>query len=79
MKRFLFAIVLGILASTAFLSGAMAQETAKIEGPGPFTCHSPDGEMLEPKYAIIEGAYFNNLPADREDCHAAVDRGVALC
>ena len=81
MKRILFGLLLGVLMVPAIFSRAMAQEpeSAKIEGPGPFTCHSADGEMLEPKYAIIEGAYFNNLPADREDCYAAVDRGIALC
>ena len=79
MKRILPVVVLGVLMGSASIAVSEEPESAKIEGPGPFTCHSPDGEMLEPKYAIIEGAYFNNLPADREDCYAAVDRGIALC
>lgn len=81
MKQILFGLLFGILMIPAIFSGAMAEEpeSAKIEGPGPFTCHGPNGEFLEPKYAIIEGAYFNNLPADREDCYATIDRGIALC
>ena len=81
MKRILPVVVLGALVAPAGFSGAVAEEpeTAKIEGFHQFTCHSPDGEMLEPKYRHIEGIYFDNLPADREDCYAAVDHGIALC
>lgn len=79
MKRILSVAALGVLSSLAVVSGAVA-ESAKIEGAGPFTCHSADGDLLEPKYAFIGGygSYFN-LPEHREDCYAAVDRGIALC
>lgn len=78
VKRILSVAVLGVLSSLAGVSGAMA-ESARIKGFHEFTCHSADGDLLEPKYMTIAGVYFDNLPADREDCYAAVDRGIALC
>lgn len=77
MKRILSAVLLGVLTSPAFFSGAMAAE-ANI-GNFRFECGTPDGKRLKPKFGDIDGALFIDLPAQREDCIATIQRKIAVC
>ena len=77
MNRILSAVLLGVLTSPAFFSGAMAAE-ANI-GDFPFECRTPDGKRLKPKYGDIEGVFYTDVPAQREACRATVQRLIAQC
>ena len=69
----------GLLLATApaVFSPAQAAE-ARIEDFR-FECRTPDGKRLKPKSGDVEGAYFTDLPGQRDACLAAVDRKIALC
>ena len=77
MNRILSVVLLGVLTSPAFFSGAMAAE-ANI-GDFPFECRTPDGKRLKPKYGDIEGVFYTDIPAQREACRATVQRLIAQC
>ena len=77
MNRILSVVLLGVLTSPAFFSGAMAAE-ANI-GDFPFECRTPDGKRLKPKYGDIEGVFYTDVPAQREACRATVQRLIAQC
>ena len=62
-----------ILAPPGF-SAAWAAE-ARIEG-FMFECRAPDGKKLKPKFGDVDGTLFIDLPNQRGDCIATVDRGM---
>ena len=61
----------------ALFSPAPAAE-ARIEDFR-FECRTPDGKRLKPKFGDVDGAFFTDLPGQRDACHAAVDRKIATC
>ena len=77
MKRILFTMVLGALMVPATISGAKAAE-AQIESFKGFWCKA-NGKWLLPKFGNIFGILYTDLPAQREECHAAITRRIAVC
>ena len=73
MKRILSVGLLCIL----MVPGAQAAE-ARI-GDFKFECRTQDGKRLKPKHGDIDGAYFIDLPGQRDACLATVDRKIAWC
>ena len=65
-----------VLAPAGF-SAAWAAE-ARIEG-FEFECRAPDGKRLKPKFGDVDGTFFTDLPNQREDCIATVDRAIVEC
>ena len=65
-----------ILAPPGF-SAAWAAE-ARIEG-FMFECRAPDGKKLKPKFGDVDGTLFIDLPNQRGDCIATVDRAIVEC
>ena len=76
MKRFLSAVVLGALVAPV---SSPAQWEAEIGDFHRFECNTPDGKRLKPKFGNIDGVLYVDLPALREDCHAAVTRRISQC
>ena len=76
MKRILSVVVLGALMVPGF-SGALAAE-ARIDDFN-FECRAPDGKRLKPKHGDIDGVFFVDLPAQRQECLDSVDRRIAWC
>ena len=69
----------GLLLATAPAAFSPAQSAeARIEDFR-FECRTPDGKRLKPKLGDVEGAYFTDLPGQRDACLAAVDNKIALC
>ena len=65
------------LAATAGWSDTEAAE-AGITDFG-FNCTTPDGRKLKPKFGDVEGVFYTDIPAQREQCLEAVKRKIALC
>ena len=73
---FLLSALLLVMAP-AGSSPAQAAE-ARI-GDFRFECRTPDGKRLKPKHGDINGAFFVDLPAQRDACLDTVDRMMAWC
>ena len=76
MKRILPVVVLGALVAPV---SSPAQWEAEIGDFHRFECNTPDGKRLKPKFGNIDGVLYVDLPALREDCHAAVTRRISQC
>ena len=61
-----------------FLPLAALAAEADIEG-FEFECRFSDGTVLKPKFGDIEGVFYTDLPAQREQCLDAIKRKIALC
>ena len=44
-----------------------------------FGCETPEGRKRKPKFGNVDGVFYTNLPAQREQCLEAVKRKIALC
>ena len=69
----------GLLLATAPAVFSPTQAADARIGDFRFECRTPDGKRLKPKFGDVEGAYFTDLPGQRDACLAAVDRKIALC
>ena len=58
-------------------TGAEAAE-ARIESFA-FACTTPEGQTQKPKFGDIEGVFYSDIPAQREQCLDAIKRKIALC
>ena len=58
-------------------TGAEAAE-ARIDDFA-FACTTPEGQTLKPKFGDIEGVFYSDIPAQREQCLEAIKRKIALC
>ena len=76
MKRILSAMIFGVLLSPGF-SVVHAAEARILDFE--FVCNTPDGKKLKPKHGDIDGGYFIDLPAQRDQCRDSVDRKIAWC
>ena len=77
MKRILSVVLLAVLMVPGF-SGVQAAE-ARIDDFEGFGCVTSGGRTLKPKFGDITGAYFVDLPAQRQECLDTVDRKIAWC
>ena len=60
-------------------AGSPAQAAEARIGDFRFECRTPDGKRLKPKHGDINGAFFVDLPAQRDACLDTVDRMMAWC
>lgn len=44
-----------------------------------FSCETPGGRVLKPKFGDIAGASYADLPAQRQQCLETIDHKIALC
>ena len=65
-----------ILALAGFSAAWAAEE--RIEG-FMFECRAPDGKKLKPEFGDVDGTLFIDLPNQRDDCIATVDRAIVEC
>lgn len=74
--RFLVVLVAAIAMMTEW-SGAEAAETRITSFA--FSCETPEGRKLKPKFGDVEGVFYTDIPAQRQQCVEAVKRKIALC
>ena len=77
MRILIPAVFTVALAMTAGWSGAYAAE-ARITDFA-FGCETPDGRKLKPKFGDVEGVFYTDIPAQREQCIEAIKNKIALC
>ncbi len=44
-----------------------------------FACTTPEGETLKPKFGDIDGIFYPDLPAQREQCLETIQRKIVHC
>jgi len=44
-----------------------------------FSCKTSDGATVKPKFGDIDGAFFTDMPAQRDQCIETVERKIAGC
>ena len=74
--RFLVVLVAALAMMTGW-SGAKSAE-ARITDFA-FSCETPEGRRLKPKFGDVEGVFYTDIPAQRQPCIEAVKRKMALC
>ena len=52
---------------------------AALIAPFRFSCKAPDGATVKPKFGDIPGAYFLDMPAQRDQCIETVKRKIHGC
>ncbi len=69
-----------LITAAAVMMGWSAAEaaTADIEG-FPFVCETSDGKRLKPKFGDVDGVFYTDLPAQREQCLETIQRKIAAC
>ena len=72
----LVALVVALVATSGW-SDAQAAE-ARITDFA-FGCETPEGRKLKPKLGDVEGVFYTDIPAQRQQCVEAVKRKIALC
>ena len=76
IRRIRLQLTLGALLAIAPLTTLAAD--ADIRG-FEFGCRFSDGTVLKPKFGDIEGVFYTDLPAQREQCLDAIKRKIVLC
>ena len=61
----------------AFTGAAWADEV-RI-GDFAFSCNTPDGKTVKPKFGDISGAYFTDMPGQYEQCLETIKRKIVGC
>ena len=74
--RALVALVAALLAATTGWNAHAAE--ARITSFA-FSCETPEGRKLKPKFGDVEGVFYTDIPAQRQQCVEAVKRKIALC
>ena len=72
-------LIVGALAVAAMAGGTAAGAAEARIASFTFACTTPEGETLKPKFGDIDGIFYTDLPAQREQCLEAVQRKIALC
>ena len=75
--KLLATLAAALLAAMTGWSGADAAE-ARITDFA-FGCETPEGRKLKPKLGDVEGVFYTDIPAQRQQCVEAVKRKIALC
>ena len=70
------AVAAGLVALTLWSSAEAAETRIRAF---PFSCDTPDGEIVKPRHGDIEGVSYTDLPAQRAQCLGTIDRKIALC
>ena len=69
-----------VFATMTVWSGAEAAEAAEARITDfAFSCETPEGRKLKPKFGDVGGVFYTDLPAQRQQCLEAVKRKIALC
>ena len=72
--------LVGLVASLAMLTGWTDAEAAEARITSfAFGCETPEGRKLKPKFGDVEGVFYTDIPAQRQQCVEAVKRKIALC
>ena len=66
----------GLVALTLWSSAEAAETRIRAF---PFSCDTPDGQVVKPRHGDIEGVSYTDLPAQRAQCLGTIDRKIALC
>ena len=78
MKKALvtLAATLAILSTSGWTAAEAAQ--ARITD-FIFGCTVPDGSRHKPKFGNVDGGFWTDIPAQREECEAAIKRKIVEC
>ena len=76
MRAFAVAVAL-VIPGVVWQAGAEAAE-ARIDNYV-FSCTTPEGKALKPKFGDIGGVFYTDLPYQREQCLEAIKNKIALC
>ena len=69
-----------LVATVAMLAGWSGAEAAEARITDfAFSCETPEGRKLKPKFGDVEGVFYTDIPGQRQQCVEAVKRKIALC
>ena len=73
-------VLIALVAALAAMTGWSGAEAAQARITDfAFSCETPEGRKLKPKFGDVEGVFYTDIPAQRQQCVEAVKRKIALC
>ena len=72
--------LVALVETVVMLSGWSGAEAAEARITSfRFSCETPEGRKLKPKFGDVDGVFYTDLPAQRQQCLDAVKRKISLC
>ena len=73
-------VLIALVAALAAMTGWSGAEAAQARITDfAFSCETPEGRKLKPKFGDVGGVFYTDIPAQRQQCVEAVERKIALC